>query len=113
MTALVLLSSAVICLSGKCYPALVGRDTPTGIYKVTKRLVLSPGYGGDVLEFKETKDSIYAIHRVWVLNPKQHREERLKSSNAADRRYITCGCVNVAPDVYDKLQGIDTVDIEP
>lgn len=113
MTALVLLSSAVICLSGKCYPALVGRDTPTGVYKITKRLVVSPGYGGDVLQFKETDKYVYAIHRVWLLNPSQHRAERLKSSNVADRVNVTGGCINVSPDVYDKLQEIDTVDIEP
>jgi hypothetical protein len=113
MTALVLLSSAVICLSGRCYPVLVGRDTPPGVFPITKRLVLAPGYGGDVLEFKETEDSVYAIHRVWLLNPAQHREERLKSPNAADRRNITGGCINVTPEVYDKLQGITAVDIEP
>jgi signal peptidase I len=113
MTALVLLSSAVICLSGKCYPVLVGRDTPTGVYNITKRLVLSPGYGGDVLQFKETDKYVYAIHRVWLLNPSQHREERLQSHNVEDRRNITGGCINVSPDVYDKLQVIDTVDIEP
>jgi hypothetical protein len=113
MTALVLLSSAVICLSGRCYPVLVGRDTPLGVYPITKRRVLSPGYGGDVLEFKETPDSVYAIHRVWLLNPGQHREERLKSSNAEERRNVTGGCINVDPEVYDKLQGIAQVDIEP
>jgi hypothetical protein len=113
VTALVLLSSAVICLSGKCYPVLVGRSTPIGVFRVTHERVLEPGYGGDILAFKETATAIYAIHRVWLLKPEQRRAELLRSPDARQRRGITGGCVNVSPEVYDKLQGITEVEIKP
>ena len=61
------------------------------------------GYGGDVLKFTETPTDWYAIHRVWLLKPEQHRLERLKSDNVAERITVTAGCVNVMPDVYEKL----------
>ena len=97
------LATATICFLGNCYPALIGDDTPTGEYQLTQRITMHPGYGGDVLQFKETPKSWYAIHRVWLLNPKQKRVERLKSGNAADRN-ITNGCVNVDPAVYELLK---------
>jgi len=62
-----------------------------------------PGYGGDVLKFKETKTEWYAIHRVWLLKPEQRRAERLESNDVNERTHVTAGCVNVAPDVYEKL----------
>lgn len=113
MTAIVLLSAAVVCLQGRCYPVLVGRDTPTGEFAVQHRMVLSPGYGGDVLQYKETAEAIYAIHRVWLGHPQEHRVKRLASRNPAKRRGVTGGCINVMPDVYDLLQSVDKVVIEP
>jgi hypothetical protein len=95
--------AATICFLGSCYPALVGQDTPKGEYQVTQRLTSDPGYGGDVLQFHETPDMVYAIHRVWTLNPAQKREQRLRSSDPKQRQSITKGCINVAPDVYAKL----------
>jgi len=83
---------------------LLGKNVPTpvGEYTLRKRITADPGYGGDVLQFHETHDEVYAIHRVWLLNPKQKRAERLRSNNIQDR-YISSGCINVDPAVYDRL----------
>lgn len=99
---IVSLAAATICFSGICYPALIGKTTPTGEYQLQQRLTEQPGYGGDVLQFTEDKTSWTGIHRVYLLNPKQKRAERLKSTSIADR-VITDGCINVDPEVYKKL----------
>lgn len=100
------LSLASICFTHdgihQCYPVLIGPNTPTGEYTVTRRYTDQPGYGGDVLQFDENEKFVYAIHRVWTLIPQQQRVRRLKSDNIKDR-YITSGCINVDPTVYDKL----------
>lgn len=93
---------ATICYLGQCHAALIGADTPKGEYTLTQRLVQSPGYGGDVLQFKEDDKEIYAIHRVWLLRPAEKRAERLKSKDP-DVRRITKGCINVDPIVYQEL----------
>lgn len=69
---------------------------------MTPRITQSAGYGGDVIQFKETPTEVYAIHRTWTLRPEQHREQRIKSSNPKDR-LITKGCINVEPVVYQEL----------
>jgi hypothetical protein len=98
---------AMICfLQGAeqvCHNALVGPATPTGEFRLVQRLTNSPGYGGDVLQFKEEENHVYAIHRVWTLSPKERRLQRLASPDARQRRSITNGCINVAPEVYEKL----------
>jgi hypothetical protein len=99
---------ATICFSyqgtEECHPILLGKSSPTpkGEYFLQQRLTADPGYGGDVLQFHETKESVYAIHRVWLLKPEQKRMERLRSKNVKDR-YISAGCINVDPVVYDRL----------
>jgi hypothetical protein len=108
MSILVSIALATICFTSQgqyeCYPVLLGKNTPTptGEFTLIRRYVLDPGYGGDVLQFSETKTTVFAIHRVWLLNPKQHRLERLKSNNVTDR-FISNGCINVDPIVYEKL----------
>lgn len=97
------LTLATICFLGQCYPALVGPTTPKGEFTLIHRTVVSPGYGGDVLKFAEDEKSITSIHRVWVLRPEQRRVERLQGASIPRRQEITNGCVNVMPDVYDKL----------
>jgi hypothetical protein len=97
------LALATICFAGECHNALVGKDTPIGSFQLIQRFTEQPGYGGDVLQFTETSDSWYAIHRVYTLNPKQHREQRLKSSKISDR-LITNGCINVDPVIYERLK---------
>lgn len=102
--AVVSLSTALICFNAVCHPALVGRDTPKGVFPLVKRMVAAPGYGGDVLQFKETDREVFAVHRVWLLKPAQRRGERLANGTTEDRKNITGGCVNVTPAVYEVLQ---------
>ncbi len=93
---------ALICFSGQCHHALVGKDTPVGSFKLKHMLTNQRGYGGDVLVFHEDRSYAWAIHRVWLLNPAQHRASRLRSDDPTVR-HITMGCINVEPDVYEKL----------
>ena len=86
----------------KCHNALVGRDTPRGTFTLQQRLTDASFYGGDILQFREDEDEVFAIHRVWLGRPKEQRERRIKSSDARQRQ-ITKGCVNVEPSVYDAL----------
>lgn len=103
MEVVVNLTLATICYLGQCHPALVGNDTRPGTYAVQKRLVRQPGYGGDVLSYRETPTEIYAIHRVYTLKPKQRREYRLYHGTVAERQNVTGGCINIDPIVYDNL----------
>lgn len=109
--AIVSLTAATICFSGQCHHALVGKETPIGTFPLVHRPVRAKGYGGDVLQFKETDKYIYAVHRVWLGNPAQRRLERLRGP-AAGRRNVTAGCINVAPEVYDALAAIKMIQIE-
>lgn len=99
----VFLAKALICFSGACYPALVGDDTKEGVYQIHRRHVISPGYGGDVLQYDVQGDAVYSIHRVWTLKPSERRRERLESGVTSDRIGVTNGCVNVTEEVYEKL----------
>lgn len=103
MTVVVDLAAAVICFANACYPALVGPRTPTGEFQIQQRITSAAGYGGDVLQFHETDAYVVAIHRVWVLKPSEQRMSRLTSGDPDRRRSITNGCVNVMPEVYQKL----------
>jgi hypothetical protein len=113
MTLTVFLASALLCMGDRCWPALVGPDTPTGRFEIHRRYVQARGYGGDVLQFAEDDKYIFAIHRVWLGNPKERRLERLTSGDASQRRTITHGCINVLPEVYDQIVGADAVEIRP
>lgn len=104
------LTLAIICFGGQCYNALVGSDTPIGEFQMNQRITSQPGYGGDVLQFKETPSAWVGIHRVWTLKPKEQRMKRLHSSNVADRQTVTKGCVNVDPIVYEQLRDCCSTD---
>lgn len=97
------LKLAMICFLQQCYPALVGESTPKGEFTIQRRMVLADGYGGDVLQFLEDEKYIYAIHRVWTKIPRERRAQRLASDRVEDRRGVTKGCINVTPEVYEKL----------
>ncbi|RJF92144.1 murein L,D-transpeptidase [Noviherbaspirillum saxi] len=97
------LALASICFAGNCFPALVGDNTPAGTFSLSHQQIPDPGYGGDILVYKENRRYLWAIHRVYTLNPAERRMERLKSAQADARRSITNGCINVMPDVYQKL----------
>jgi len=110
------LAAALICFSGQCHPVLVGKDTPVGRFRIAQRMVLAEGYGGDVLMFSEDPRSVLAIHRVWNGRPSERRAQRIASQNAAVRRGITGGCVNVTPEVYAALVdccSTSVLEIEP
>lgn len=113
MTIIVSIALATICFTYNgtedCYPVLLGKQssTPVGEYSLKKRITADAGYGGDVLQFHETADAVYAIHRLWNLRPEQKRKERLKSNKVSDR-YISDGCINVDPEVYEKLMNCCT-----
>lgn len=113
MTALVILSSALICFHGQCYHILTGSKTPIGVFTVKHMLTEQRGYGGDVLVFYETDTSALAIHRVWLENPKEHRLQRLNSNDPNKRNHVTNGCINVSPQVYDLLvKDLTTIEIQ-
>lgn len=96
------LSQATLCFAGACHPALVGVDTPTGQYRITHVATNEPGYSGDVLMFKENKHYVWAIHRLWLLDPKQQRAKRIDSNNPHER-VITMGCINLKDATYASL----------
>ena len=98
-TVIVNLTTSTICFLGSCYPALVGTGTPKGNFDLKLYTTEDSRYGGDLLVFKEDKDSVWAIHRV-IDVPKQNRLNRLKSTNPKNRNHITGGCINIDPDVY-------------
>lgn len=108
MSISIIIALATICFTyngvQECDPILLGKNipTPVGEFTLTRRYTKDAGYGGDVLQFYETKDMVYAIHRVWLLKPEQHRLNRLNSTNINDH-FITSGCINVANEVYERL----------
>lgn len=94
--------AATICFNSACFPVLIGDKTPIGTFSVNQRYTKDPGYGGDVLQFYEDSKKVYAIHRLWLLRPSEHRAARILSENSKQHT-ITHGCINVEPEVYDKL----------
>lgn len=118
MSVIVSLSLATICFTYagevECHPMLYGKETKPGTYQIARRYVMTPGYGGDVLQFNESQTAIDAIHRTYQGNPAQRRNQRLASPNP-EVRMITNGCINIAPEVYDRLVDCcssDTLTIE-
>lgn len=97
---LVSLALANICFNHQCYPVLVGKNTPRGIFQLKQVSTKQSGYGGDILKFKETSTNIFAIHRVLDIS---NRLERIKSPNKNNRISVTMGCINIDPKIYDNL----------
>jgi hypothetical protein len=97
------LAMASICFMGSCYPALVGTTTPVGTFSLSHQTILEPGYGGDLLVYQEGATTLWAIHRVYTLNHNEHRLVRLTAHQVEQRRGVTKGCINVLPEVYQKL----------
>ncbi|WP_373740422.1 murein L,D-transpeptidase [Neisseria sp.] len=98
-------SAAKLCFAdkGDCHNVLIGKTTPKGRFDLTIYRTDSPGYGGDVIAFKEEPDFLYALHRVWNGKPSERRNERIASKNVADR-IMTNGCINVSDSVYERLK---------
>jgi hypothetical protein len=68
---------------------------------------------GDVLQVHDDGRAIFAIHRAWLGKPSERRLERLASPDPNDRRHVTNGCVNVMPDVYDRLTEARSLTVVP
>ena len=96
------IAAALIRFAGACHPALVGVETPRGEFQLVHYSTPDPGYGGNILSFKETRNYLYCIHRV-IDVPGQQRLARLRNPDAKRRVKVTGGCVNVDPEVYEKL----------
>jgi hypothetical protein len=97
------LATAVICFAQVCYPALIGKQTPPGLYQLKPQVTEQANYGGDILVYREDATTWYAVHRVIDVRG-QRRLFRLKSKDPRMRRDITGGCINVEPEVYEQLE---------
>ena len=106
----VFLAKALICFSGQCFPALVGPDTPTGDFQMHQLYTEQPGYGGDVLVFKEDSEQWFAVHRTYTLDRARKRSELYGQDSRV--RHITKGCINVEPAVYEMLKNEKYTEIE-
>ncbi|EJU51133.1 murein L,D-transpeptidase [Neisseria meningitidis] len=98
-------SKAELCFADdrQCYPVLIGTATPKGTFGLTLNSTDKPGYGGEVIGFKQEGDFLFALHRVWNQIPSERRNERIASPSVSDR-IMTNGCINVSDAVYEKLR---------
>ncbi|EMR8193856.1 TPA: murein L,D-transpeptidase [Neisseria gonorrhoeae] len=85
-------SKAELCFADdrQCHPVLIGTATPKGTFGLTLNSTDKPGYGGEVIGFKQEGDFLFALHRVWNQIPSD--------------RIMTNGCINVSDAVYEKLR---------
>ena len=51
-------AKAELCFAddGQCHPVLIGKTTPKGKFNMTPMMTSKPGYGGEVIGFKEEND---------------------------------------------------------
>ena len=105
-------SKAELCFAddAQCHPVLIGKATPKGRFDLNLMRTNKPGYGGEVIGFKQDKDFIFALHRVWTLKPSERRLERIASHVVSDR-IITNGCINVTDKVYEKLRSYFVLEV--
>lgn len=109
--ATVYLDKAEMCLAdNRCYPVLVGKTTPKGLFDLNIVKTHHRGYGGDVMKFKEEDNFMFAVHRVWTLKPEERRMERIASSRVKDR-IMTNGCINVTNDLYEQLKAYFVLEV--
>lgn len=97
----IFLAKALICFQGVCHPVLLGENTHPGTYDMNVLLTDQRGYGGDVLMYDSDDRQWYGVHRTYNNLPAR---ERLYSRDAEARRYVTNGCPNVQPEVYEQLR---------
>lgn len=76
--------------------------TPSGRYAA--RMEPDADYGSRItfLRGDAANASPYAIHRVYLGNPKDRRQQRLDSASPLDNT-ISYGCVNVSNEFYDQV----------
>lgn len=95
----VFLSKALICIMGVCHPALVGEDTPVGLFPLEPQPAAAK-YQGEVLVFAYVDD----FHRMSVHRPPTQRRRELLTKNATQRVDVSAGCINVSDEVYQILR---------
>ena len=71
--------------------------TPAGRYSLEKE---DDSDYGTRLVFNQSLGVAFAIHRLYLGDPKERRQQRLDSATTSDNA-ITYGCVNVSNDFYD------------
>ncbi len=105
-------AKAELCFADdkQCHPVLIGKTTPKGTFPMTIMATKKSGYGGEVIGFKEERDFLFALHRVWLGKPSERRMERIASPLVADR-VMTNGCINVTDKVYEKLRHYFTLEV--
>lgn len=105
-------AKAELCFADdkQCHPVLIGKTTPKGTFPITIMATKKSGYGGEVIGFKEERDFLFALHRVWLGKPSERRMERIASPLVADR-VMTNGCINVTDNVYEKLRHYFTLEV--
>lgn len=98
-------SKAELCFADTkdCYPVLIGTTTPKGVFPLNLIATSKSGYGGEVIGFKQEKNFLFALHRVWLGKPHEQRLKRIASNKVADR-IMTNGCINVEDAVYERLR---------
>ena len=82
-----------------CFPVLIGKETPKGTFNLSIYTTNRKGYGGEILGFHQRGKELFAVHRVWLGNPSEKRDARIKSNEVADR-LITNGCINISEEGY-------------
>ena len=83
-------SKAELCFADekKCHPVLIGKTTPKGTFSMNIYKTDKAGYGGDVIGFKQEKDFLFALHRVWTLKPSERRMERIQRLHQRNQRCV-------------------------
>lgn len=94
----VYLAQALICFAGQCYPALVGTETPQGVFPlVAYEFVEGPiprglGFAQDEL------GRVYAVH-----TPAHGNKRRTALLASGGAIAVTQGCVNIAEATFKQL----------
>lgn len=98
----IFLAKALICFQGACYPTILGQDTRPGQYQLAPMKTQQKGYRGEVLVYHREPGSWWAVHKTYV--PLLDKRDPLYRGSARARRYVTAGCPNVQPEIYDALR---------
>lgn len=100
----IFLAKALICFQGTCHPVLLGEDTEPGTYRMAVLHTDQPGYSGNVLMYHRDHRGWFAIHKTFDSPATRRRTQLYHTGNPADRRYVSNGCPNVEPHVYEQLK---------
>lgn len=103
-TVTIFLAKALICFQGACHPVLLGHHTEPGTYPLAVLHTDQAGYGGDVLQYHRDHRGWFAIHRTFDSPSTRRRAKLYHTGRASDRRFVTNGCPNVEPEVYEQLK---------